>query len=77
MNQGINGSDEKNLRIAYLIAGYIEQILSPEEHDELDRWVEVSDENALLFEEVTDEKNIEPGIAETQKKPMRILPMKN
>jgi transmembrane sensor len=62
MNPGGNISDEKAMRIAYLIAGYVQQTLSPEEHDELDRWVEESDENALLFEELTDEENIEAGL---------------
>ena len=56
-------SDEKAYRIAYLIAGYIRRTLTEEEHDELDAWVEASDENMLLFEELTDEKNIEANLA--------------
>jgi transmembrane sensor len=56
-------SDEKAYRIAYLIAGYIRKTLSEAEHDELDKWVEASDENMLLFEELTDEKNIEANLA--------------
>jgi transmembrane sensor len=67
MNQGSNDSDEKAMRIAWLIAGYISQTLSPKERDELDRWVEESDDNMQLFVELTDEKNIETGIAEMQK----------
>jgi transmembrane sensor len=67
MNQGSNNSDEKAMRIAWLIAGYISQTLSPKERDELDRWVEESDDNMQLFVELTDEKNIETGIAEMQK----------
>jgi hypothetical protein len=66
MNQGSNTIDEKAMGIAHLIAGYINQTLSPLEHDELDSWVEESDENALLFEELADEKNIEAGMAEMQ-----------
>jgi transmembrane sensor len=50
--------DEGAHRIAYLIAGFIRKTLTEEEHDELDAWVESSDENMLLFEELTDEKNI-------------------
>ncbi len=41
-------------RIAYLVAGYIKKTLSPSEHDELDAWVAASDENMLLFENMTD-----------------------
>lgn len=56
-------SDEKAYRIAYLVLGYIRKTLTEAEHDELDAWVEASDENMLLFEELTDEKNIEANIA--------------
>ncbi len=51
----LSKQDEKALRIASLIAGYIRHTLSAEEHDELDEWVGESDENMRLFEEVTDE----------------------
>lgn len=56
-------SDEKAYRVAYLIAGYIRRTLTETEHDELDAWVEESDHNMLLFEELTDEKNIEANLA--------------
>lgn len=55
--------DEGAFRIAYLIAGFIRKTLSIAEHDELDLWVEASDENMFLFEELTDEKNIEANLA--------------
>jgi transmembrane sensor len=55
--------DENAYRIAYLIAGFIRKALTEAEHDELDAWVESSDENMLLFEELTDEKNIEANLA--------------
>lgn len=51
----LDQNDEKALRIASLIAGYIRHTLTAEEHDELDEWVGESDENMRLFEEVTDE----------------------
>jgi transmembrane sensor len=51
----LSKQDEKALRIASLIAGYIRHTLTAEEHDELDEWVGESDENMRLFEEVTDE----------------------
>lgn len=55
--------DSGAYRVAYLISGYIRKTLSSAEHDELDSWVEASDENMLLFEELTDEKNIEANLA--------------
>ncbi len=52
-------SEQAAFRIAYLVAGYIRGTLSHAEHNELDEWVAASDENMLLFERLTDEKNIE------------------
>lgn len=45
-------------RTAYLIAGFLKQTLTEEEKDELDTWILASDENMILFEKMTDEKNI-------------------
>lgn len=45
-------------RVAYLIAGYINDTLTDGEQDELDEWVSENDENMKLFEELTDEKTI-------------------
>ena len=56
-------SAEQAFRIAYLVAGYIRKTLTSREHDELDAWVEASDENMKMFEELTDEKNIEANLA--------------
>jgi transmembrane sensor len=56
-------SDEQAYRIAYLIAGYIRKTLTVQEHDELDTWVEASDENMKLFEDLTDEDNIAANLA--------------
>jgi ferric-dicitrate binding protein FerR (iron transport regulator) len=50
---------EKAYRVAYLIAGYIRDTLTVSEHDELDVWITESDHNMLLFEELTDETNLE------------------
>jgi len=49
-------------RIAYLIAGFLGNTLTKVEHDELDAWVVAKEENTRLFEELTDEANIEAGI---------------
>ncbi len=46
-------------RTAYLIAGFLKQTLTIEEKEELDAWILASDENMILFEKMTDEKNIE------------------
>ena len=54
--------DSKAQRVAYLIAGYIRKTLSENEHDELDDWVNASDQNMLLFEDLTDEKNIQMNL---------------
>jgi transmembrane sensor len=61
--ESLRNMDEGAYRIAYLVAGYIRKNLTEAEHDELDAWVEASDENMLLFEELTDEKNIEANLA--------------
>jgi len=58
----IKDMNEGAYRIAYLIAGYIRGTITEPEHDELDKWVEASDDNMLLFEELTDEKNIEANL---------------
>lgn len=50
-------------RIAYLISGYVQQTLTEREHNELDAWVEESDDNMKLFEELTDEENIDANMA--------------
>lgn len=52
-------SDKEAYRIAMLIAAYMRGTITEKEHDELDDWVAASDENLLLFERMTDEKNIE------------------
>ena len=57
MNDKYN--DAEAHRIARLIAGYVRGTLSKNEHDELDEWITVSDENMQLFERLTDEKNLE------------------
>jgi hypothetical protein len=46
-------------RTAYLIAGFLKQTLTEEEKEELDVWILASDENMILFEKMTDEKNLE------------------
>lgn len=51
--------DKLAFRTAYLIAGYIKENLTPREHEELDDWVTASMDNQLLFEELTDGKNLE------------------
>jgi transmembrane sensor len=54
---------ETPYRIAWLIAGYIRNTLSEQEQDELDNWVNQSDQNLQLFEELTDEDNLAENLA--------------
>jgi ferric-dicitrate binding protein FerR (iron transport regulator) len=64
--KGLPQNHDENLqkaeRIAYLIAGHLKDTLSELERDELDEWITESDENLELFENLTDEDNIEAGI---------------
>ncbi len=55
--------DKEAYRIAYLIAGYIRNALTEKEHIELDDWININDHNMQLFEDLTDEKNIEANLA--------------
>ena len=55
--------DQPAYRIAYLIAGFIRNTITEKEHDELDDWVNESDDNMRLFEELTDERNLEANLA--------------
>jgi transmembrane sensor len=50
-------------RTAYLIKGFLMHQLNREEKDELDEWILASDANMILFEVMTDEKNIEEARA--------------
>lgn len=64
MSHGFNNhSGEQAFRIAYLIAGYIQNTLTVQEHNELDAWVEASDNNMQLFEDLTNETNMEANLA--------------
>lgn len=60
-------SDEEAYRIAKLVAGFIRGTLSEKEHYELDEWVAASDENMLLFERLTDPKNMEEAVNRMEK----------
>lgn len=63
MENSQSPNERKNIkqayRTAYLIAGFLKQTLNIEEKEELDAWILASDENMILFEKMTDEKNIE------------------
>jgi ferric-dicitrate binding protein FerR (iron transport regulator) len=54
--------EQKAQRVAYLLGGFLRHSLTEAELDELDAWIVESDDNQLLFEELTDPKNIEAGI---------------
>ena len=46
-------------RIAYLIDGFLRNRLTDIESEELDAWIESTPENMRLFEELTDEENLQ------------------
>lgn len=47
---------EKDFRAAYLISHFIQENLSEEEEEELDIWMQQSDHNMQIFEDLTDEQ---------------------
>jgi ferric-dicitrate binding protein FerR (iron transport regulator) len=49
---------EQAYRVAYLVAGHIQKTLSSREREELDLWLEASEENIALFETLTDEGHV-------------------
>src|SRR5579872_485163 len=56
---GSNSRDKLAFRIAWLIAGYLGETLTQQEHVELDDWVTASIDNQKLFEELTDPSNVD------------------
>jgi transmembrane sensor len=58
--EGVFKYDFENAeRIGYLIASYIKGTITPLERKELDAWILESDQNELLFDQLTNEENIE------------------
>jgi transmembrane sensor len=55
-------NEDEARRIAYLVRGFLFNTLTEKEHNELDEWVAASDENMLLFEKLTDPKNLEEAV---------------
>ncbi len=51
--------DQLAFRVAYLIAGFLQENLTETEHQELDDWIGESIDNQHLFEDMTDPKNLE------------------
>ncbi|MBN8686108.1 MAG: FecR domain-containing protein [Chitinophagales bacterium] len=49
---------DRNFRAAYLIGGFIQQILSEEEEEELEQWILKSERNMQIFEDLTDESMV-------------------
>lgn len=54
--------DKEAYELAYLVAGYIRGTLTDKESSELNDWVNASDHNMLLFEDLTDERNLEANL---------------
>jgi transmembrane sensor len=62
-----DNADQQAYRIAFLIAGFLQDRLTAEEHRELDDWVTASLDNQRLFEEMTDPATIQAGKAALEK----------
>ena len=78
----LNTHEKKARRIATLLAGYMRDNLTQDEHDELDLWVGASDKNMRLFEELTEENRIQLALQilndpQFTKKPSIIQCIKN
>lgn len=55
-----NEKDYQNSqRVAYLIVGYVRSTLTDLERDELDEWLCASEENMLLFADLTNKENLD------------------
>jgi transmembrane sensor len=52
----------KARRIAYLLSRFMRNTITSIEQDELDEWVGASETNMQLFEELTDEVNVQKGL---------------
>lgn len=61
--------DQLAFRVAYLIAGFVEENLTEAEEAELDDWVGANMENQRLFEEMTEPENLEKWIKWREKLP--------
>jgi transmembrane sensor len=61
--------DQLAFRVAYLIAGFLQENLTEKEQEELDDWVGANMENQRLFEELTDPENLEKWIQWREKLP--------
>lgn len=51
-------------RIAYLVAGFLEQTLNPQEQTELDQWINASESNQRIFEDLIDTQKLKQGFME-------------
>jgi transmembrane sensor len=49
---------ENNFRVAYLISQFIQENISEEEEEELDLWMQQSDFNVQIFEDLTNEDTV-------------------
>lgn len=49
---------ENNFRAAYLISQFIQETISEEDEEELDRWMQQSERNIKIFEDLTDESMV-------------------
>jgi len=57
-------SPGKKKRIAYLVAGFLEKNLTGEEETELDDWINASDQNQRIFDDLIDPDKLRQGFKE-------------
>lgn len=55
---------DKKKRIAYLVAGFLEKTLTSEEETELDDWINASDQNQRIFDDLIDPDKLKQGFKE-------------
>jgi len=62
-------TDQLAFRVAYLIAGFLQENLTQAEHEELDDWIGANINNQRIFEEMTDPENLEKWMKWKEKLP--------
>lgn len=65
--ENLEHNRQQSRRIAYLVSGFLQQTLTEEEKVELDNWINASDQNLRLFEDLTDTEKLQEGFKQIEK----------